>query len=149
MTIQRVVGLRTLRIRAQVSLVLRQWEVAEENWIKTHELAELQATTKPPARARSRASARPSGAVGTPDGSRSASSSDPDNRRRTNTGERAERVRASAEKPESDAKRRSGTGTDGRRSTSTAVAAPSADVRRSSAVPGSKLPSSRSSVADK
>lgn len=52
MTIQRVVGMRCLRIRAQVALVLRQWEVAEENWIKTHELAASQKPAKRPLRRR-------------------------------------------------------------------------------------------------
>jgi hypothetical protein len=52
MTIQRVVGMRCLRIRAQVALVLRQWEVAEENWIKTHELAASQKPAKRPLRGR-------------------------------------------------------------------------------------------------
>ncbi|GAQ89618.1 hypothetical protein KFL_005430030 [Klebsormidium nitens] len=144
MTIQRVVVLRTLRIRAQVSLVLRQWEVAEENWIKTHELAELQATTKTPARSRRVTRASGAAAVAAADGPRSAASSDPDTRR-SNTGDGA---RASVVPPEPDGKRKSVQIADGRRSTISGNM-PSADVRRASAAPVSKLPSSRTSIADK
>lgn len=149
MTIQRVVGLRTLRIRAQVALVLRQWEVAEENWIKTHELVEQKAAA--PAKRLTRGRGPSAASV---DGARASAAPEAD-ARRSNANADARRTNSV---PEVDVRSStSNQSADGARANAVPepdARKPAADGRREgrrSTIPlgSAKLPLGRTSVAEK